>query len=133
MRRRVTVEVGSRSTVGYVLLEDLPGSTGVFAVNLQYLIVGANTVTLVVGSLVTWLGFRAYRRTGSRSLRALTAGLGSITFGTLLGGLLHQSGFAPLLVGVTVQSASVAVGFLLLGLSLLKSEETDVEARISAP
>jgi hypothetical protein len=103
------------------------------AVNLQYLIVGANTVTLVVGSLVTWLGFRAYRRTGSRSLRALTAGLGCITFGTLLGGLLHQSGLAPLLVGVTVQSASVAVGFLLLGLSLLRSEETDVETRLSTP
>ncbi|MEF8807352.1 DUF7521 family protein [Natronomonas sp.] len=101
--------------------------------NLQYLIVGANTVTLVVGSLVTWFGFRAYRRTDSRSLRALTAGLACITFGTLLGGLLHQSGLAPLLVGVTVQSGSVAVGFLLLGLSLLQSEETDVEARLSAP
>jgi hypothetical protein len=101
--------------------------------NLQYLIVGANTVTLVVGSLVTWLGFRAYRRTQSRSLRALTAGLGCITFGTLLGGLLHQSGLAPLLVGVTVQSLSVAAGFLFLGWSLLQSGDTDVEARISPP
>lgn len=101
--------------------------------NLQYLIVGANTVTLLVGSLVTWLGFRAYRRTGARSLRALTAGLGCITFGTLLGGLLHQSGLAPLLVGVTVQSLSVGAGFLFLGWSLLQSEGTDVPARISAP
>lgn len=101
--------------------------------NLQYLIVGANTVTLVVGSFVTLLGFRAYRRTRSDALRALTAGLGCITFGTLLGGLLHQSGVAPLLVGVTVHSVAIATGFLFLGWSLLQTEETDVQARISAP
>lgn len=100
---------------------------------LQLAIVSANTVTLVVGGFVTLLAYRAHRRTGSRSLRALTVGLGCITVGTLLGGLLHQSGVAPLLVGVTVQSGFTALGFLLLAWSLLRSEESATEQRLPAP
>lgn len=100
---------------------------------LQLAIVSANTVTLVVGGFVTLLAYRAHRRTGSGSLRALTVGLGCITVGTLLGGLLHQSGVAPLLVGVTVQSVFIALGFLLLGWSLVRRSDTDVERRIPAP
>ncbi|QLD91293.1 hypothetical protein HWV07_19145 [Natronomonas salina] len=96
-------------------------------------IVAANTATLVAGGFVTLLAFRAHRRTGSRSLRALTVGLGCITAGTLLGGLLHQSGVAPLLVGVTVQSVCIALGFLLLGWSLVRNREADVEPRLPAP
>lgn len=100
---------------------------------LQLAIVSANTVTLVVGGSVTLLAFRAYRRTGSRSLQALTVGLSCITAGTLLGGLLHQAGFASLLGGITVQSGFTALGFLLLGWSLMRSEKTTVAARIEAP
>lgn len=100
---------------------------------LQLAIVAANTATLVAGGFVTLLAFRAHRRTGSRSLRALTVGLGCITAGTLLGGLLHQSGVAPLLVGVTVQSVCIALGFLLLGWSLVRNREADVESRLPAP
>lgn len=100
---------------------------------LQLAIVSANTVTLVVGGFVTLLAHRAHRRTGSGSLRALTVGLGCITVGTLLGGLLHQSGVASLLVGVTVQSLFIALGFLLLGWSLVRRSDTDVERRFPAP
>lgn len=100
---------------------------------LQLAIVSANTVTLVAGGFVTLLAFRAHRRTGSGSLRALTVGLGCITAGTLLGGLLHQSGLAPLLVGVTVQSVFTALGFLLLGWSLVRSGDTEVDRRLPAP
>lgn len=100
---------------------------------LQLAIVSANTITLLAGGSVTLLAFRAYRRTGSRSLQALTVGLGCITAGTLLGGLLHQSGVASLLVGLTVQSGFTALGFLLLGWSLVRSDDTAVEARIQAP
>lgn len=100
---------------------------------LQLAIVSANTVTLVAGGFVTLLAFRAHRRTGSGLLRALTVGLGCITAGTLLGGLLHQSGLAPLLVGVTVQSVFTALGFLLLGWSLVRSGDTEVDRRLPAP
>lgn len=100
---------------------------------LQLAIVSANTVTLLIGGSVTLVALRAHRRTGSRSLWALTVGLGCITAGTLLGGLLHQSGLAPLLVGVTVQSVFTALGFLLLGWSLLRSDDADVERRLPSP
>jgi hypothetical protein len=93
--------------------------------SLQLLIVSANTVTLVAGGFVTLLAARAHRRTGSAALRALALGLGCITAGTLLGGLLHQSGLAPLLLGVTVQSVSVALGFVLLGWSLFGPTVSD--------
>lgn len=97
---------------------------------LQLAVVAANTVTLVVGGFVTLLALRAHRRTGSPSLRALSAGLGCITVGTLVGGLIHQSGAASLLVGVAVQSGSIALGFLLLAWSLF-GPDTVFEQRIS--
>ena len=100
---------------------------------LQLVIVSANTVTLVVGGFVTLLAFRAQRRTGSRSLQALTVGLGCITAGTLVGGLLHQTGIAPLLVGVTVQSIFIATGFLCLAWSLIRSTEPSLDARLPMP
>lgn len=99
---------------------------------LQFAIVSANTVTLLAGGWVTLLALRAHRRTGSRALRALALGLGCITAGTLLGGVLHQSGVAPLLVGVTVQSLSIAVGFVLLGWSLFGSENVDIRPDVSS-
>lgn len=89
---------------------------------LEFVIVVANTFTLAVGGIVTLLAVRAYRRTRNRALRPLAIGLGAIVAGTLLGGGIHQSGLAALLVGVAVQSAFIAVGFLLLGWSLLHRE-----------
>lgn len=88
---------------------------------LQLAIMMANTITLVIGSVVTFLAYRAHRRTGSKALRALSFGLGCITFGTLLGGILHQSGLATLLFGVAVQSISIALGFGFMGWSLIRA------------
>lgn len=89
---------------------------------LEIVIVVANTVTLVAGGFVTLLAIRAYRRTDHRPLRTLAVGIGYIVLGTLLGGGVHQSGLAPLLVGVAVQSVFIAIGFLFLGWSLLHRE-----------
>lgn len=93
----------------------------------QLLVVAANTVTLLAGGYVTILAFRAHRRTASPSLRALTLGLGCITAGTLVGGLVHQTGVASLLVGVTVQSVSTALGFVILAWSLSLTADADAE------
>lgn len=100
---------------------------------IQLIVVAANTVTLLAGGFVTLLAFRAQRRTGAPALRALTAGLGSITTGTLLGGLLHQSGVASLLVGGTVQSLFIALGFCFLAWSLVLTHEPDATRRLSTP
>lgn len=89
-------------------------------------------MTLLAGGFVTLLAFRAQRRTGAAALRALTAGLGSITAGTLLGGLVHQAGVAPLLVGVTVQSL-FALGFCFLAWSLVLTHDPDAPRRLPTP
>lgn len=101
--------------------------------HLHFIIVSANTVTLLAGGFVTVLADRAYRRTGSVALRALAIGFGCITAGTLLGGVLHQSGLASLLVGVTVQSLSIALGFALLGWSLFGPEDIEIRPEVSSP
>ncbi|MFB6135447.1 MAG: hypothetical protein ABEJ04_01685 [Halobacteriaceae archaeon] len=82
------------------------------------LVVVANAVVLVLGGVVTHLAYRAYRRTGTRELRALGAGFGLITLGLLAGGGLHQVVGADVLAGVAVQSAATAVGFGLVIYSL---------------
>lgn len=81
-------------------------------------VVAANTVTLVVGSAIVFLAYRAYARTGSRALWALSLGLGLVTLGTLLGGTLHQLTDASLLQSIAVQSTATAVGFVVLAYSL---------------
>lgn len=82
--------------------------------SLSFVIVVANTITLVAGGAVTIFAFRAYRRTGSPAMRALAVGLGLVTLGTLVAGSLHQARLTELLTGVAIQSIFTAVGFLTL-------------------
>ena len=86
--------------------------------SLQTVIVLTNTVTLACGGLVTLLAGRAYRRTGSPALRALAAGLGLVTVGSLTAGVLHQFLGTPFETSVAVQSVFTAVGFAVLAYSL---------------
>jgi hypothetical protein len=87
-------------------------------------LVAAKTTTFVFGSALTYLAYKAYRRTGSRSLRTLAFGIGLLIVGAALGGLLHQVfGFA-LEVSVSVQSIFTAVGFAVMTYSLF----TDVSS-----
>lgn len=81
-------------------------------------VIATNTVTLVCGGLVTYLAARAYRRTGSPALGALALGLGFVTIGALVAGLLHQLVGLDFETGVSVQSAFTAVGFAILAYSL---------------
>lgn len=81
-------------------------------------VTGANTVTLVCGGLVTLFAARAYRRTGSQSLAALSVGLGLVTVGALVAGALHQLFGVSFRTGVGVQSTFTAVGFAVLAYSL---------------
>lgn len=85
----------------------------------------ANTATLVAGGLVLVFSVRAYRRTGSKALRALVVGFGCIVAGSVLGGLVHLLGNSVAL-GVVVQSSATAVGFAVLLYSLYVTVPTEV-------
>ncbi len=82
------------------------------------LIIGFKTLTLVLGGLITYLAYRAYRRTRSRSLGALTLGFGIVTLGTFLAGIVDQVLDAGFQLGLLIESALIALGFLIIVYSL---------------
>jgi O-antigen/teichoic acid export membrane protein len=87
-------------------------------VHITSTIVALKTVTLILGGLITYFAFKAYRRTGSPPLRALALGFGAVTLGSLLAGvvdrLLETAGTSALVV----ESALTAVGFAIILYSL---------------
>lgn len=87
-------------------------------------IVIAKSLTLVLGGLVTYFSYRAYRRTGSPALRSLAIGFGIVTVGAILAGILDQllpliyADFDNFLFGVFVESWLTAIGFAVIVYSL---------------
>jgi len=87
--------------------------------------------TLVFGTLLTYLSWRAYRRTGAPALRALAAGIGLVTAGAVVGGILHQFVDIDLVVAVSVQSVFTAAGFAFLTYSLYAEGTSESQSRPS--
>ncbi|MXV61587.1 hypothetical protein GS429_05805 [Natronorubrum sp. JWXQ-INN-674] len=86
------------------------------------LIAVTNTATLLTGGAVALLAYRAFRRTGSRALRAVAIGFGFIVAGSVGGAIAHL--FAGnVALGVTIQSACTAGGFAFLLYSLYAETE----------
>jgi len=91
-------------------------------------IVVSKTVILILGSLITYLSWKAYRRTAAPALRSLAIGFGVVTAGAILAGaidLLVGSGDvglelveSSLLLGVLVNSVLTAIGFAVITYSL---------------
>ena len=81
-------------------------------------IVATKTVILLLGALITYLALKAYRRTGSSSLRALAIGFGVVTLGAVMGGVAHQALGVSLSIGVLVESLLTALGFAIIVYSL---------------
>ncbi|PSQ16525.1 hypothetical protein BRD00_10640 [Halobacteriales archaeon QS_8_69_26] len=69
------------------------------------------SATLVIGALITYFAFRAYRRTGARALRALAIGFAIVTLGSLLAGVVDQFVQVDPRVALVVESAFTTVGF----------------------
>jgi 4-hydroxybenzoate polyprenyltransferase len=93
-------------------------------------LVAAKATTLVFGGALTLLAYRAFRRTGSDALRALSLGIGLLTAGALVAGVLHQVAGLPLEVSVSAQSIFTAVGFAVMTYSLfVDGPDTDGRTR----
>lgn len=78
-------------------------------------IVVAKTLILVIGGLITYFSFKAYRRTGTPQHRWLALGFGVITVGAILGGVLDIAvgtffGRDLLYTSVLVSSSMTAAG-----------------------
>jgi hypothetical protein len=76
------------------------------------------TLILIMGGVITYFAFKAFRRTKSQSLGALALGFGVITVGTFLAGVIADVFGQPFAVGVLVESLLVLVGFVIIAYSL---------------
>ena len=75
-------------------------------------------VILILGGGLTYIAFKAYRRTGEDSLRVLGVGFGVITLGALLTGVANQFFSVSLPRGVLINSVFVALGLAVIMYSL---------------
>lgn len=83
-------------------------------------IVVLKTIILLFGSGITVIAFKAYRRTGDPSLRALAIGFGTITLGALLAGVANQLLGVTIKQGVIINSFLVAIGLAIILYSLYR-------------
>jgi hypothetical protein len=90
--------------------------------HLPTLVAGLKTLTLALGGLVTYFAYKAYSRTESSALRALTIGFGLVTLGALLAGVADQFLVDDRNVALVVESLLTAAGFAVITYSLYVSE-----------
>ena len=76
------------------------------------------TLVLVVGSVITYFAYKAYRRTRHRPLGYLAAGFAIVTLGLVLAGLLYELLNVPLAVGILIESLLALIGFVVIAFSL---------------
>lgn len=86
--------------------------------HLTSLVIVLKTVTLVLGGTITYLSYKAFRRTRSPALRSLTLGFGLVTLGALLAGLADQIIGLQTDIALVVESVLTAVGFAVIVYSL---------------
>ena len=76
------------------------------------------SLIVVMGGVVTWYAFKAYRRTRSRSLGTLATGFALITFGAVAGGLAHELLRTSLAFGIVLEGVFILLGLSLVGYSI---------------
>ncbi|GAB3041418.1 DUF7521 family protein [Natronobiforma cellulositropha] len=76
------------------------------------------TLVLLVGGLISYFAFKAYRRTRQRALGLLATGFGLVTLGLVLAGVSYELLEVDLAVGVLLESLLVLAGFLIIAYSL---------------
>ena len=81
---------------------------------IQLALAVVKTLIPIVGGVVTYLAFSAYRRTHHRALGLLAVGFGLIVIGVSLAGITFEILNVPLGVGILIESL-----FVLLGLSTI--------------
>ena len=76
------------------------------------------TLVLVVGGVIAYFAFKAYRRTRQQALGYLAAGFGLVTLGLVLAGMLYEILGVSFATGVLLESLLVLAGFLVIARSL---------------
>ncbi|USZ69721.1 hypothetical protein NGM10_16615 (plasmid) [Halorussus salilacus] len=82
------------------------------------LVVALKTVTLLLGGLITYFAYKAYRQTGSPALRALALGFAFVTLGAFLAGVADQGIGLDRSLVLVIESGLAALGFAVITYSL---------------
>ncbi|MFB6133410.1 MAG: hypothetical protein ABEJ55_00285 [Halanaeroarchaeum sp.] len=85
------------------------------------IIVALKTTTFILGGVITYFAYKAYRRTQSRSLQLLAVGFGIVTLGSMLAGVVDQFlSFSQNVgnVALLIESSLTVVGFAVIVYSL---------------
>lgn len=72
----------------------------------------------LLGLGVTWVSYKAYRRTGERFLRTATIGFAVIAIGVFIEGVLFNFSTLDLTTVHIVESLAIGLGLLILHTSL---------------
>ncbi|MFD1643868.1 DUF7521 family protein [Halohasta litorea] len=81
-------------------------------------IAAVKAVILILGSGITYIAFKAYRRSNDPSIGVLGIGFGVITVGAFLSGVANQFYSVTLETGVLFNSVFVAIGLAVILYSL---------------
>lgn len=82
--------------------------------HLTAIVVVLKTITLVLGAAITYLSYKAFRRTNSAALRSLTVGFGLVTLAALLAGIVDQVVGLQSDLALVVESSLTAAGFVVI-------------------
>lgn len=86
--------------------------------SIQLAITVVKTLILIVGGIVTYLSWRAYRRTGDRSLQLLSGGFGLVLVGVLLAGFTFEVLNTNIGLGVLIEGLFILAGLTVIAYSL---------------
>ena len=90
--------------------------------HIPLMVIALKTLTLLLGGLITFLAYRAYRRTHSQSLGALAVGFAIVTLGALLAGVGDLIVDLPLEQTILLESILTASGFAVIVYSLYATD-----------
>lgn len=82
------------------------------------LVVALKAITLALGGLISYLSYRAYRRTNAGPLWYLAIGFGVVTLGSLVAGVFDQFLNVGRNSALVMESALTAIGFAIITYSL---------------
>lgn len=86
--------------------------------NLLLVMAAVKLLITVLGTMITFYAFKAYRRTREPALGLLATGFGIITLGAIIAGISFELIGVPLVVGVIIDGVFVIIGFSSIAYSL---------------
>lgn len=82
------------------------------------LLAGLKTLNLILGGVITYYAYKAYRRTGVTALGAVSVGFAIITFGVFVAGLVDQLPLLHSELALIIEAVFTAIGFFAILYSL---------------